>query len=98
MGPGLARESVGNVMLHPAAVAGTKAAVLGLAWIRDADAAGAPRETGSALVQVRVVVSRLPSVFTPMMRNVADGGSLKHASAVVKRPRLTDQYPPGVLG
>jgi len=96
--PGLARESVGKAILHPAAVAGTKAAVVGLAWIRDPDAACAPRETGSALVHVKVVVSRLPSAFTPMTRNVADAGTLKHASGVVKSPRSNDQYPPGVLG
>jgi len=83
-------------MLQPAELAGTKAVVLGLAWARNPDGAWTPKERGSALVHVNVVVSRVPSAFTPMTRNVAEGGNVKHASGVVRSPRSTDQNPPGV--
>jgi len=85
-------------MLHPTALAGTKAIVVGLACVRNPDGACTPKERGSALVQVKVVVSRLPSAFTPMTRKVAEGGSVKHASGVFRSPRSTNQNPPGVWG
>ncbi|HEY6225134.1 MAG TPA: hypothetical protein VIW26_15215 [Gemmatimonadales bacterium] len=94
----LGRDAEGNVMLQPGEPAGTKAVVLGLACARNPDGAWTPRETGSAVVQVKVVVSRLPSGFTPITRNVADGGNVKHCSKVVRTPRSMDQNPPGVRG
>ncbi len=56
-------------MVHPAAVAGTNADVLGEAWIRDSDGGHTPSDTGLAVFQTNVVVS--PG---PMTRNVDEIG------------------------
>ena len=80
-------------MLHPAAVAGTKAAVLGEACNRDADGGCTPSATGFAVFQSNVVV---PS--GPMTLNDAEVGMVTQSSGPVMVPRSTDQKPPGVWG
>ncbi len=89
---------VGMVTRHPAAFAGTNAVVLGLARMRDDDGGCAPRERDISLVHVMVVVSAVPSSCHPMIRNVAEGGIVKHACELVMSPRSRDHNPPGVLG
>jgi hypothetical protein len=95
---GRAADPLGNVMLQPGERDGTKALVLGLAMKRFPDGGMAPNETGIALVHVMVVVSRELSGFTPMIKNLAEVGIVKHACCVAMSPRSSDQSPPGVCG
>jgi hypothetical protein len=55
-GLGAATESLGNVMLHPAAFAGMNAVVAGPAKRTPADGGCAPKESGTRVVHVNVVV------------------------------------------
>lgn len=80
-------------MLHPAAVAGTNADVVGDADIRDSDGCCTPSDTGFAVVQSNVVVS--PG---PLTRNVAEIGMVTQSWGPVMVPRSRDQSPPGVSG
>ena len=95
---GVACAPLGTVIRHPAALAGTNAAVLGKAWNNDEEGGRAPNARDLALVHVNVVVSLLPSARTPMTWNAAVGGKMKHASEAVMSPRSKDQNPPGVRG
>ncbi len=80
-------------MLHPAAVAGTNADVLGEASNRDSDGASTPSATGLAVFQTNFVVS--PG---PLTTNVAEIGMVTQSCGPVMVPRSTNQSPPGVLG
>jgi hypothetical protein len=60
-------------MLHPAAVAGTNADVLGDAKIRDSDGGCTPSAADFAVVQTNFVVSADPPPKA-MTRNVAEIG------------------------
>jgi len=95
---GVACDPAGTVICHPAALAGTNAAVLGKAWNNDEEGGRAPNARDLALVHVKVVVSLVPSGRTPMTWNAAVRGKVKHASDAVMSPRSKDQNPPGVLG
>jgi len=86
------------VSCHPAASAGTNAVVLGFAAISKEEGGCAPSESKLAFVHLMVLVSAVPSSRTPITRNVAVVGNLKHACGAVMIPRSNDHNPPGVFG
>jgi len=95
---GVACDPPGTVICHPAALAGTNAAEVGLACNMKEEGGSAPNARDIALVHVNVVVSLVPSTRTPMTWNAAVRGKVKHASDAVMSPRSNDQNPPGVRG
>jgi hypothetical protein len=95
---GVACDSPGRVIRQPAALAGRNSVVLGPAWSRPEEGGCAPNERGFAVVHVKVVVYAVPSMRTPVTRNVAVGGKVMHACDAVMSPKSNDHNPPGVSG